>query len=76
MPNTRGLNSSIDNLGASFDPANFLKTRSYGQAPANTIITVSYLVGGGILANTPKGEINRITNVSFDEIQFHLVEMN
>jgi hypothetical protein len=62
-----GLNSSIDNLGASFDPANFLKTRSYGQAPANTIITVSYLVGGGISANTPKGEINRITNVSFDE---------
>ena len=62
-----GLNSSIDNLGASFDPANFLKTRSYGQAPANTIITVSYLVGGGISANTPKGELNRITNVSFDE---------
>jgi len=62
-----GLNSSIDNLGASFDPANFLKTRSYGQAPANTTITVSYLVGGGITANTPKGEINRITNVSFDE---------
>ena len=62
-----GLNSSIDNLGASFDPANFLKTRSYGQAPANTTITVSYLVGGGISANTPKGELNRITNVSFDE---------
>jgi hypothetical protein len=62
-----GLNSSIDNLGASFDPANFLKTKSYGQAPANTIITVSYLVGGGISANTPKGELNRITNVSFDE---------
>ena len=62
-----GLNSSIDNLGASFDPANFLKTRSYGQAPANTTITVSYLIGGGISANTPKGELNRITNVSFDE---------
>jgi len=62
-----GLNSSIDSLGASFDPANFLKTRSYGQAPANTTITVSYLVGGGISANTPKGELNRITNVSFDE---------
>ena len=62
-----GLNSSIDNLGAPFDPANFLKTRSYGQAPANTTITVSYLVGGGISANTPKGELNRITNISFDE---------
>ena len=62
-----GLNSSIDNLGASFDPANFLKTRSYGQAPANTRLTISYLVGGGIIANTPKGEITRIQNISFDE---------
>jgi hypothetical protein len=62
-----GLNSSIDNLGASFDPANFLKTTSYGQAPANTKLTISYLVGGGIIANTPKGEITRIQNISFDE---------
>ena len=62
-----GLNSSIDNLGASFDPANFLKTRSYGQAPANTNLTISYLVGGGIIANTPKGEITRIQNILFDE---------
>jgi len=62
-----GLNSSIDKLGASFDPANFLKTRSYGQAPSGTIITVSYLVGGGISANTAKGELTRIQNISFDE---------
>jgi len=62
-----GLNSSIDKLGASFDPANFLKTRSYGQAPSNTFITVSYLVGGGISANTAKGELTRIQNISFDE---------
>jgi hypothetical protein len=62
-----GLNSSIDNLGASFDPANFLKTRSYGQAPSGTIMTVSYLVGGGISANTAKGELTRIQNISFDE---------
>ena len=62
-----GLNSSIDNLGASFDPANFLKTRSYGQAQSGTIMTVSYLVGGGISANTAKGELTRIQNISFDE---------
>ena len=62
-----GLNSSIDKLGASFDPANFLKTRSYGQAPSNTVMTVSYLVGGGISANTAKGELTRIQNISFDE---------
>jgi hypothetical protein len=62
-----GLNSSIDKLGASFDPANFLKTKSYGQAPSSTTMTVSYLVGGGISANTPIGDLTRIENISFDE---------
>lgn len=62
-----GLNSSIDKLGASFDPANFLKTKSYGQAPNNTTITVSYLVGGGISSNSPIGDLTRIENISFDE---------
>lgn len=62
-----GLNSSISKLGESFDPANFLKTKSYGQAPSQTTITVSYLVGGGISANTPIGDLTRIENISFDE---------
>jgi len=62
-----GLNSSIDKLGESFDPANFLKTKSYGQAPSSTTITVSYLVGGGISSNTPIGDLTRIENISFDE---------
>ena len=62
-----GLNNSIDKLGASFDPANFLKTKSYGQAPSNTTLTVRYLVGGGVNSNVAKGEIKRITNIEFDE---------
>ena len=62
-----GLNNSIDRLGASFDPANFLKTKSYGQAPSNTTITVKYLVGGGVETNVSKGEIKRITKIEFDE---------
>jgi hypothetical protein len=62
-----GLNSSIDKLGASFDPANFLKTKSYGQAPSATTLTISYLVGGGVPANTPVGELNRIEEIEFDE---------
>ena len=62
-----GLNSSINKLGESFDPANFLKTKSYGQAPSSTTMTVSYLVGGGIASNTPVGDITRIENISFDE---------
>jgi len=62
-----GLNSSIDRLGESFDPANFLKTRTYGQAPSNTTITVSYLVGGGVQSNVNKGDLTVIQRVEFDE---------
>jgi len=61
-----GLNSSIDKLGASFDPANFLKSDSYGQAPSGEF-TVSYLVGGGVNSNVGVGEITKIENISFDD---------
>jgi len=62
-----GLNSSIDRLGESFDPANFLKTRTYGQAPSSTTLTVSYLVGGGIQSNVTKGDLTIIQRIEFDE---------
>ena len=63
-----GLNSSIDKLGASFDPSNFLKTNSYGQAPAaGTTLTVRYLVGGGVSSNVPQGELTQIQSIEYDE---------
>jgi hypothetical protein len=62
-----GLRSSIDRLGESFDPANFLKTTSYGQAPANTTLTVSYLIGGGVQSNVPAGDLVQIQRIEFDE---------
>ena len=62
-----GLPSSIDRLGASFDPANFLKTRTYGQAPSSTTLTVSYLVGGGVSSNVQKGDLTKIRRISFDD---------
>lgn len=61
-----GLPSSIDNLGASFDPANFLKTTSYGQAPTGEF-TISYLVGGGVQSNVPSETLTQIDAISFDE---------
>jgi len=61
-----GLNSSIDRLGASFDPSNFLKSDSYGQAPSGEF-TISYLVGGGVGSNVGVGEITKIENISFDD---------
>ncbi len=62
-----GLPNSIDRLGASFDPANFLKTRTYGQAPSTTTLTVSYLVGGGVTSNVKKGTLTRILRIDFED---------
>ena len=62
-----GLPNSINRLEESFDPTNFLKTKTYGTSPTNTTVTVKYLVGGGVESNAPEGVITRITGVEFDE---------
>ena len=61
-----GINSSIDKMGQSYDPSNFLKTKTLGKSPANTELTVSYLVGGGIDSNVPSGSITRIRSIEFN----------
>jgi len=61
-----GLNSSIDRLGSSFDPANFLKGKTYGQAPTGEF-TISYLVGGGVSSNASVGELTTIRRIEFDD---------
>ena len=45
------------------DPSNFLFTRTYGQAPANTTLTVTYTVGNGISDNVVSGTIINIKNI-------------
>ena len=62
-----GLPNSISRLEESFDPTNFLKTKTYGTSPANTTITVKYMVGGGVSSNAKKGDITRVTSVQYDE---------
>jgi hypothetical protein len=61
-----GLPNSIDRLGSTYDPTNFLKTKSYGVSPANTTITVKYLVGGGITGNVAKGVLTEVIGVEYD----------
>jgi len=62
-----GLPNSISKLEESFDPTNFLKTKTYGTSPSNTTITVKYLVGGGVESNVKKGTITQIKNVEYEE---------
>ena len=61
-----GLPNSIDRLGASYDPTNFLKTKSYGVSPSNTTINVKYLVGGGVIGNVAKGVLTEVIGVEYD----------
>ena len=62
-----GLPNSINRLEESFDPTNFLKTKTYGTSPSNTTITVRYLAGGGVQSNVGVGQlktINRIEHIT------------
>ena len=61
-----GLAGSDNRLTEYYDPANFLKTKSYGQSPTNTTVTVKYFVGGGINSNVKKGDIKQITSIEYE----------
>ena len=62
-----GLPNSISKLEESFDPTNFLKTKTYGTSPSNTTITVKYLVGGGVSSNIISGQLTRIDGIEFEQ---------
>tara|TARA_R100000008_G_scaffold47338_1_gene28008 strand:+ start:562 stop:2571 length:2010 start_codon:yes stop_codon:yes gene_type:complete len=68
-PNSVGSNlpGSPSKLDTYFDPANFLKTEAYGQAPANTTLTIKYSYGGGTEDNVPQDSITNLTDVSFTQ---------
>jgi len=44
----------------SLDPADFLSSDTFGLAPANTTLTVTYLVGGGIESNVSANTITKV----------------
>lgn len=60
----RDVNSNLT-TDATFDPTNFLKTKSYGEAPANTTLTITYLVGGGISSNVNSNELINVSTIEF-----------
>ena len=52
-----GIKDGRSKLNQAFDPSNFLFTKAYGQIPSNTTLTVTYVRGGGLLANVPSNTI-------------------
>ena len=67
-PNNVGSNlpGSPSKLYETFDPSNFLKTKTYGQAPSNTTLTINYQYGGGAQDNVAAGRINKISGITFE----------
>ncbi len=65
-PNMVGFGTldSLSKITTAYDPANFTTTETYGLAPANTTLTVQYLVGGGALANVSTNQLTKILGFS------------
>jgi hypothetical protein len=55
-----GNNQGISRIDYAYDPSNFLSTKSYGLAPSNTVLEITYLTGGGVAANIPANTLNTV----------------
>ena len=55
-----GIKDGRSKLDTAYDPSNFLYTKTYGEAPANTTLTVTYLVGGGLKSNVNSNTITQV----------------
>jgi len=62
-----GLSSIRRNVDVDIDPSNFLYTRAYGQAPANTTLTITYTIGNGISDNVVANVLTNIQQVNYDD---------
>jgi len=65
LNSTQIANSKYDQriTNASLDPNDFLTSDAFGIAPANTTLTVTYLVGGGVESNVPSNTITNVDNL-------------
>ena len=62
-----GLAGFRREIDIDIDPSNFLYTRTYGQSPSNTTLTVMYTTGNGIADNVPAGTLTEIIDISYIE---------
>jgi hypothetical protein len=71
IPNPDNVGNGIAgfrrNLDVDIDPSNFLYTRTYGQAPSATTLTVTYTIGNGISDNVAAGELTQIDFIAYND---------
>jgi hypothetical protein len=69
IPNPDNVGSAlgfgVSKLDESFDPSNFMKTKTYGLAPSNTTLTIKYRYGGAVEHNVKSNSITSAKNITF-----------
>ncbi len=69
IPNPKNVGMGLEYLKrtttSNIDPSNFLYTSTYGLAPANTVLTVQYSVGGAISENVGVNTVNVIDSIEY-----------
>ena len=64
LPNPDNVGSALyptsGDLDQGIDPSNFLYTKTYGVAPSNTTLTVTYRVGNGVEDNVASSDLINI----------------
>jgi fructose-specific phosphotransferase system component IIB len=67
LPNPDNVGSSLynatGNLNQGLDPSNFLYSKTYGVAPANTTLSVTYRISKGVIDNVVAQDLNKLANV-------------
>jgi hypothetical protein len=70
IPNPKNVGNGLQYLtrttSVDIDPSNFLYTQTYGIAPSNTTLTVTYSVGGGVASNVGVNTITTINSVVYN----------
>ena len=70
IPNPDSVGSNLPGspsyLTTAFDPSNFLKTKTFGLAPANTTLTIEYSYGGGVDDNVNSDDITFKAGQTFE----------
>ena len=70
LPNPDNVGSALypasGDLDQGIDPSNFMYSKTYGVAPSNTILTVTYRIGNGVLDNVPSRDLTEIDTVVFE----------
>jgi hypothetical protein len=69
LPNPDNVGNGLVNIRRSvdvdIDPSNFLYTRTYGQAPANTTLTVTYAIANGLADNVVANVLTTISSIDY-----------